>query len=132
VLFTTLIMMLYLLAPWTAVNLVDYFFVRRGRYAITEFFVVDGLYGTWGWRGLSAFLFGFVASVPFWVLPGISTAPVGNALQGVDVAWLVGLVVSGASYFLLSRSLDVEAERREVQASERALEGHDASTAPSV
>jgi purine-cytosine permease-like protein len=131
VLFTTLIMMLYLLAPWTAVNLVDYFFVRRGRYAITELFVVDGLYDTWGWRGISAFLLGFVASVPFWVLPGIWTAPVGNALQGVDIAWLVGLVVSGASYFLLSRSLDLDAESRKVRASEQALEG-DPSGAPSV
>jgi nucleobase:cation symporter-1, NCS1 family len=131
VLFTTLIMMLYLLAPWTAVNLVDYFFVRRGRYAITELFVVDGLYETWGWRGISAFLLGFVASVPFWVLPGIWTAPIGNALQGVDAAWLVGLVVSSASYFLLSRSLDLAAESRKVRASEQVLEG-DPSGAPSV
>src|SRR5829696_3776119 len=131
VLFTTLIMMLYLLAPWTAVNLVDYFFVRRGRYAITELFVVDGLYETWGWRGISAFLLGFVASVLFWVLPGIWTAPIGNALQGVDVAWLVGLVVSGASYFLLSRSLDLAAESRKVRASEQVLEG-DPSGVPSV
>src|SRR5215210_4655004 len=131
VLFAALIMMLYLLSPWTAVNLVDYFFVRHGRYAITELFVVDGLYGTWGWRGISAFLLGFVASVPFWVLPGIWTAPIGNALQGVDVAWLVGLVVSGATYFLLSRSLDLEAENSRVRASEQVLEG-DPSGAPSV
>ena len=131
VLFTTLIMMLYLLAPWTAVNLIDYFFVRHGRYAITEFFVPDGLYGTWAWRGICAFLLGFVASIPFWVLPGIWTGPLGNALQGIDVAWLVGLVVSGASYFLLSRSLDVDAESREVRASEEKLEG-DPTGAPSV
>lgn len=131
VLFAALIMMLYLLSPWTAVNLVDYFFVRHGRYAITELFVADGLYGTWAWRGITAFLLGFVASVPFWVLPGIWTAPVGNVLQGIDVAWLVGLVVAGVSYFFMSRSLDVGAEGREVRASEQELEG-DSSGAPSV
>lgn len=131
VLFAALIMMLYLLSPWTAVNLVDYFFVRHGRYAITELFVADGLYGTWAWRGITAFLLGFVASVPFWVLPGIWTAPVGNVLQGIDVAWLVGLVVAGVSYFFMSRSLDVGAEGREVRASEQELEG-DPSGAPSV
>jgi len=129
---STLIMMLYLLAPWTAVNLVDYFFVRRGRYAITELFVVDGLYGTWGSRGISAFLLGFAASIPFFVLPGIWTGPLGKVLQGVDIAWLVGLLVAGGSYYLLTRSLDIGAERRDVQASERELEGHDASTVPSV
>ncbi|MBA3953076.1 MAG: cytosine permease, partial [Rubrobacter sp.] len=131
VLFAALIMMLYLLSPWTAVNLIDYFFVRHGRYAITELFVAGGLYGTWAWRGITAFLVGLAASVPFWVLPGIWTAPLGNAIQGIDIAWLVGLLVSGATYYLLSRSLDVDAEESEVRASEQELEG-DPTGAPSV
>src|SRR5919112_2736087 len=84
VLFAALIMMLYLLAPWTAINLIDYFFVRHGHYAITDLFVPDGLYGTWAWRGITAFLLGFAVSIPFWVLPGIWTAPLGNILQGID------------------------------------------------
>lgn len=41
VLFAALIMMLYLLSPWTAINFVDYFFIRRGHYAITELFVAE-------------------------------------------------------------------------------------------
>jgi len=123
VLFAALIMMLYLLAPWTAINLIDYFFVRHGHYAITELFVPDGLYGTWAWRGITAFLLGFAASIPFWVLPGIWTAPLGNILQGIDVAWLVGLIVSGSTYYALSRSLNVDAEMDEVRASEQELEG---------
>lgn len=122
---STLIIMLYLLAPWTAVNLVDYFFVRHGHYAITELFTAEGLYGTWGMRGICAFLIGFATSVPFFVVPGIWTGPLGDALHGVDIAWLVGLAVSGCSYYLLSRSLDVEAEDREVKRSHRELEDRD-------
>ena len=34
----SLTLMLYLLVPWTALNLVDFFFVRRGHYAITDIF----------------------------------------------------------------------------------------------
>jgi nucleobase:cation symporter-1, NCS1 family len=131
VLFAALIMMLYLLAPWTAINLIDYFFVRHGHYAITELFVPGGLYGTWAWRGITAFLIGFAASIPFWVLPGIWTAPLGNVLQEIDIAWLVGLLVSGSTYYLLSRSLDVDAEMDEVRVSEQELEG-DPTGAPSV
>ncbi|WP_173937516.1 cytosine permease, partial [Pseudomonas sp. MPR-R5B] len=52
-LFATLTIMLYLLVPWTAVNLVDYFFVRRGRYAITQLLQPHGIYGTWAPRGLA-------------------------------------------------------------------------------
>ena len=38
--------------------------------------------------------------------------PLARMLEGVDIAWLVGLVVSGLTYYLLSRSIDLEYERR--------------------
>jgi hypothetical protein len=37
-------------------------------------------------------------------------------LEGVDIAWLVGLVVSGLTYYLLSRSIDLKYERRIIDA----------------
>jgi purine-cytosine permease-like protein len=46
-LFAVLTIMLYLLVPWTSVNLVDYFFVRHGRYAVTHLFMPEGIYGEW-------------------------------------------------------------------------------------
>ena len=68
----SLTLMLYLLVPWTALNLVDFFFVRRGHYAITDIFRPDGVYGAWGWRGLTAYFVGFAAEIPFMVLPPIA------------------------------------------------------------
>lgn len=121
ILFAVLTVMLYLLVPWTAINLVDYFFVRRGRYAITHLFKPEGLYGLWGARGIAAYLIGFVATVPFFVLPGIYTGPAAEALGGVDLGWLVGLVLSGLVYYGLSRSLDLAAEAVVVAQSERDL-----------
>ena len=61
---TTLLIMLYLLAPWTAVNLTDYFFVRRGHYAIADLFTPNGIYGAWSWRGLTAFVVGVAGRDP--------------------------------------------------------------------
>ena len=121
-LFATLTIMLYLLVPWTSVNLVDYFFVRRGRYAITHLFMPDGIYGPWGARGLAAYGLGFVATLPFFVLPDVYTGPAARALGGVDIGWLVGLIISGGIYFLLCRSLEVSQESAAIVASERALQ----------
>ena len=104
-LFAVLTMMLYLLAPWTSINLIDYFFVRRGRYAITEFFRPHGLYGAWGARGLIAYSVGFAATLPFCVLPDLYVGPLARVLGGIDLGWLVGLLVSGAVYWLLARGL---------------------------
>ena len=46
-----LLLILYLFIPWTAVNLIDYYVVRRGHYAVEEIFKPHGIYGRWGWRG---------------------------------------------------------------------------------
>jgi purine-cytosine permease-like protein len=122
-LFAVLTMMLYLLVPWTSINLIDYFWVRRGRYAITQLFVPEGIYGAWNLRGLAAYLTGFAATIPFCVLPDLYTGPAARALGGVDVGWLVGLIVSGALYGWLSRSYDPTRERFAAAESDRALAG---------
>jgi purine-cytosine permease-like protein len=115
---TFLVVLLYFLVPWTAVNLVDYFFVRKGRYAIPHFFTPKGIYGAWQFRGIASYLLGFVAMVPFFYIVDaannkvVFVGPLAHLLNGVDIAWLVGLVVSGLTYYMLSRSIDLEYERR--------------------
>jgi NCS1 family nucleobase:cation symporter-1 len=114
-------LMLFLLVPWTAVNLTDYFFVRRGEYAITDLFTPAGVYGGWSWRGIVAYFAGFAAMVPFAVLP-FFTGPLGALLGGIDVSWLAGLIVASLLYFVFSRSLNLDAERAAVVDSESTLE----------
>jgi len=104
-----LLLVLYLFIPWTAVNLVDYFIVRRGHYAIAEIFNPHGIYGRWGWRGIVAYLAGFGAMVPFFST-GLYTGPVANAVGGADFSLFIGLPVSAILYWVFSRSVDVDAE----------------------
>jgi purine-cytosine permease-like protein len=133
----SLTLMLYLLVPWTALNLVDFFFVRRGHYAITDIFRPDGVYGAWGWRGLTAYFVGFAAEIPFMNLPPIAGLSYegyfpAHVTNGVDYAWLVGLVVAGLVYFLLSRSLDLGAEQSAIEASERELQAIDVAETTAI
>lgn len=114
---TFLVVLLYFLVPWTAVNLVDYFFVRKGRYAIPHFFTPKGIYGAWQFRGIVSYLVGFAAMVPFFYIfdaaanKEVFVGPLAHLLNGVDISWLVGLLVSGLTYYILSRSIDLEYER---------------------
>jgi NCS1 family nucleobase:cation symporter-1 len=107
-----LLLVLYFFIPWTAVNLVDYFIVRHGHYAIAEIFKPDGIYGRWGWRGIFSYLVGFVAMVPFFSIGTFFTGWVANAAKGADFSLFVGLPVSGILYWVLSRNIDVDAEER--------------------
>ena len=120
-LYDALSVMLYLLVPWTAVNLMDYFFVRKGHYAIKDFFTPHGIYGAWGGRGLVAYAVGFAASVPFFNLAGLYEGPIAHALGDVDISWAPGLLVSGLVYYLVTRNLDLSAERSAIAASNEAL-----------
>ncbi len=106
-----LAVLLYLFTPWTAINLVDFYVVRKGHYSIREIFNPLGMYGRWNWRGLLAYVVGFVAMIPFFST-GIYSGPVARALGGADVAMLVGLPVAAIVYLWTCRSLDVAADLR--------------------
>jgi nucleobase:cation symporter-1, NCS1 family len=111
-----LLLILYLFIPWTAVNLVDYYIVRRGHYAIAEIFNPRGLYGRWGWRGIVSYLVGFAAMVPFFDVGTLFEGPAAKALGGADISFFIGLPVAGTLYYALTRSVDVAAERRVAEA----------------
>jgi purine-cytosine permease-like protein len=106
-----LLLVLYLFVPWTAVNLVDYYIVRRGHYAIAEIFNPHGMYGRWGWRGIVSYLVGFAAMLPF-LSTSKYTGFVASALNGADISFFIGLPVAGILYWVLARSIDVSAETR--------------------
>jgi purine-cytosine permease-like protein len=106
---TFLTTLLYFLIPWSAINLVDFYIVRKERYSLTAIFDRNGIYGLWQWRGLSAYAVGFAASVPFFSTAWF-TGPAAKALSGTDLSFFVGLAVSALVYAIAARSLDVEAE----------------------
>jgi nucleobase:cation symporter-1, NCS1 family len=119
-----LAVLLYLFTPWTAINLVDFYWVRKGHYSVREIFNPHGMYGRWNWRGLLAYGVGFVAMIPFFSVAGFYVGPVAKALGGADIAMLVGLPVSTLVYLWACRSLDVEADRRRAQAADVGLDAH--------
>jgi purine-cytosine permease-like protein len=108
---TFLALILYALTPWTAVNLVDFYWVRRGNYAILEIFKPHGIYGSWNARGLAAYFIGLLFMVPFFST-GIFTGPIATALGGADFSVFIGLPVSAIAYWLLTRNLDMTEEQR--------------------
>ncbi|WP_225849491.1 cytosine permease [Streptomyces sp. HPF1205] len=105
-----LLLVLYLFIPWTAVNLMDYYVVRRGRYVIEEIFKPHGIYGRWGAHGIVAYLVGFGAMVPFFSVGTLYTGVLAHKLHGADISMFVGLPVSAALYWALTRRIDVDAE----------------------
>jgi purine-cytosine permease-like protein len=122
-----LAVLLYLFTPWTAINLVDFYWIRRGHYSVREIFNAHGMYGRWNWRGLLAYGAGFVAMIPFFSTP-LFSGPIARALGGADIAMLVGLPVSAAVYAIACRSLDTDEDRRLAHTADRGLDPDAASS----
>ncbi|BAX61219.1 MULTISPECIES: purine-cytosine permease family protein [Burkholderia cepacia complex] len=97
-----LLFLLVFFTPWSAINLVDYYWITRERYDVAALFEPDGRYGRWNARGLAVYAFGVLVQMPF-VATGFYTGPWVDAMGGVDVSWIVGIVVPGVLYYVVSR-----------------------------
>jgi NCS1 family nucleobase:cation symporter-1 len=117
-----LFLVLYFFIPWTAVNLTDYFIVRKGHYAIAEIFKPRGIYGRWGWQGITAYLVGFICMTPFFDIAGFYEGFLSKAMGGVDISLFIGLPISAVLYWLLTRSLDLKSEKALADLQAAALE----------
>ena len=117
-----LLLVLYFFIPWTAVNLTDYFIVRKGHYAIAEIFHPHGIYGRWGWPGIVSYLVGFVVMIPFFAAGKLFIGPAAEAMGGADISLFIGLPVSGFLYWVLTRHIDTAAEMRLAQTQAAELE----------
>ncbi|MEO3941142.1 cytosine permease [Paenarthrobacter nicotinovorans] len=95
--------LMYVLVPWTAINLVDYYLLRHGDYRVEDFFKRDGgVYGRFNWIAIGSYLAGALIQVPF-SATAIYTGPLAAAMGGVDISWIVGLVVVAPLYYVAAR-----------------------------
>lgn len=106
--------LLVIFIPWSAVNIVDYFLVRRGHYDVASFFIPNGIYGKFSWRGLVAYAVGLAVEFPFVSQPDY-TGPLVKHLGGADISWLVGWFVAAVVYLVLARGV-LDNDRRSRQA----------------
>jgi NCS1 family nucleobase:cation symporter-1 len=105
--------MSYFLIPWTAINLVDYYCLRKGDYCVSDIFDMDGRYGRVNLLACGSFVLAILLEVPF-MNTTLYVGPIANALDGIDLAWMVGLVVPAITYYGLMR-------RRIARAADRSL-----------
>jgi NCS1 nucleoside transporter family len=116
-----LLFVLYFMIPWTAINLVDFFFIRREKYAVLEMFKPNGIYGAWNKNGLIAYVVGFLVMIPFFSNT-IYTGPVATSLGGGDISPFIGGPVAAIVYYVLTRKNNVQEEWRLADAQRSELE----------
>jgi nucleobase:cation symporter-1, NCS1 family len=95
--------LLAVFTPWSAVNLVDYYCFTRSRYDVPALSDPHGRYGRWNTTGIAIYLIGILVQIPF-LSTSFYTGPLVEPLGGVDISWIVGLLVPGILYYWFAQT----------------------------
>lgn len=91
-------LLMSIMVPWSAINLLDYYVLRHGAYDLPSLFRRDGgIYGRYNVPALVAYTIGLLAQIPF-ISTGLYTGAMARLLDGADLSWIAGLVVTTAIY----------------------------------
>jgi NCS1 family nucleobase:cation symporter-1 len=90
--------LIYLLIPWSIVNLIDYYVVKKGHYDPSSFSDPKSGYGAFNVPAVLSYFLGFVIQIPF-MSTAFYTGAVANKIGGIDTAWIVGTVGTFFIYF---------------------------------
>ncbi|WP_396333802.1 purine-cytosine permease family protein [Burkholderia anthina] len=90
------------LAPWIAINLIDFYLVNHRHYRVAEIISSNGgMYGAFNVKALAIYVFGIAVQVPF-MDESFFHGPWAAILGGADVSWMVGLVVTALVCYLFA------------------------------
>jgi NCS1 family nucleobase:cation symporter-1 len=94
--------LLLVLVPWASINLIDFYVIKRGCYDIASIFRADGgIYGRFNLHAIVAYFIGIIVQLPF-ANTSLYVGPYANLVEGADLSWLVGLVVTCPLYYCLA------------------------------
>jgi NCS1 family nucleobase:cation symporter-1 len=107
-----LIIQLYICVPWTAINLCDFYYVRRGKYSVPDIYLANGQYGRFNAGTIFVFAVSLVAQIPFMQL-SFYVGPVARYF-GTDVTMLISIILPSVLYLYINRVLVRESRQRSV------------------
>jgi NCS1 family nucleobase:cation symporter-1 len=105
-----ILLLLYVLVPWTAINLVDYYLLRHAQYDVESFFRHDGgIYGRINGVAVGCYVLGILVQLPFINTP-LYRGFIARAMGGVDLSWIAGLAITSPAYYWLAKRLASRSE----------------------
>ncbi|SAK80134.1 transport-related, membrane protein [Caballeronia hypogeia] len=99
---------IYVLVPWSSINLVDYYLVRRGDYSVTEMYDSRGQYGKFNLSTIAIYCLGIASTLPFMDLSFYHSYFA--KIIGADVSWIPSLLVPGILYYVANRGVSMESQ----------------------
>ena len=101
--YTNFILVLaYLLVPWSIINLIDYYLVHKGQYDPASFSDPTSGYGAFNVPALLSYVLGCLVQIPF-VSTTLYIGPIAKQTDAIDTSWVVGSIATTFIYLGLLR-----------------------------
>jgi NCS1 family nucleobase:cation symporter-1 len=97
-----ILVLAYLLVPWSIINLVDYYLVHKGHYDPDSFSDPTSGYGAVNVPALLSYVLGCLVQIPF-MSTTLYVGPIAQQTGGVDTSWVVGSIATTFIYLGLLR-----------------------------
>ncbi len=85
--------------PWSAINLIDYYFISHEKCDISDLSDPNGKYGRWNIIGIGCYVAGIVFQLPF-IDTKLYTGTIAKMMGGVDLSWIAGLIFTSILYYI--------------------------------
>jgi NCS1 family nucleobase:cation symporter-1 len=96
--YTNFILVLaYLLVPWSIINLVDFYMVHKGDYDPNSFSDPNSGYGYFNGPALLSYVIGCLVQIPF-MSTTLYVGSIAASTGAVDTSWIVGSIVTFFAY----------------------------------
>lgn len=96
--------LLFILVPWVAINLLDFYCINKMSYDIDSIFAKDGgIYGKYNGKALLAYFIGIAVQIPF-LKNAFFTGAYADLFADVDISWIIGLAVTAVVYWIFNAS----------------------------
>lgn len=97
---------LFFIIPWSTITLIDFFALKRQNYHHTEY-EKNGSFKSFNRKTLFVYFITILIQIPF-LSTDLFVGPIAKALNGIDIAWIIGLIVAGTLYYLIMKPKTVQ------------------------
>ncbi|HEY9576275.1 MAG TPA: cytosine permease, partial [Pseudobacillus sp.] len=89
---------LFFIVPWSVINLTDFYVLGRQKHNPDDFMDKNGPFGKLRMSSLAIYLLAVISQIPF-INNGIYQGPISKMMDGLDIAWVIGVVISFGLYY---------------------------------
>ena len=97
-----ILVLAYLLVPWSIINLIDYYVVHKGNYDPESFSDPKSGYGAFNVPALVSYVLGCLVQIPF-MSTTLYVGPIAEQTSYVDTSWVVGSIATAFIYLGMIR-----------------------------